>query len=138
LDSNDNCWDFPLFLLVENFYNKKMKKNLTLIIPLIILSLNFLLFLNSALAEEVEIENPLKWEKIEDFTSSILKFLTAFALAIFPILIIIAGYQFMTAGGDPKKIEDAKRMLWYAFIGLLIILGAQAILAGIKSAMGVE
>jgi hypothetical protein len=138
LDSNDNCWDFPLFLLAENFYNKKMKKNLTLIIHLIILSLNFLLFLNSALAEEVEIENPLRWKTIEEFTSSILKFLTAFALAIFPILIIIAGYQFMTAGGDPKKIEDAKRMLWYAFIGLLIILGTQAILAGIKSAMGVK
>jgi Co/Zn/Cd efflux system component len=44
----------------------------------------------------------------------------------------------MTAGGDPQKIENAKTMLWYAFIGLIIILASRAILEAIKSVMGVK
>jgi hypothetical protein len=34
---------------------------------------------------------------------------------------IIAGYQFMTAGGDAKMVEKAWNRIWQTFVGLLII-----------------
>ena len=46
---------------------------------------------------------------------------------IFVILIIYAGFQYMMASGDDKKITTAKDMIWSAIIGIIIIIGAYAI-----------
>lgn len=46
---------------------------------------------------------------------------------IFIILVIYAGYNWMTAGGDEEKIRKAKDTLWRAIIGLIITVGAYAI-----------
>lgn len=39
-------------------------------------------------------------------------------------LILFSGFQWMTSGGDEKKIGDAKKRLTNALIGLIIILAA--------------
>lgn len=46
---------------------------------------------------------------------------------IFLILIIYAGYNWMTAAGDEQKVTKAKDTLTRAVIGLIITLGAYAI-----------
>lgn len=46
---------------------------------------------------------------------------------IFVILIITAGYNWMTAAGDAAKVDKAKSTIWRAVIGLIIIVGAYAI-----------
>jgi len=38
--------------------------------------------------------------------------------------LIIAGYGFMGAGGDSKKVEEAWAKIWQSLIGLLIIAGS--------------
>ena len=46
---------------------------------------------------------------------------------IFIILILLAGYNWMTAAGDQEKISKAQHTIRSAIIGLLIIVGAFAI-----------
>ena len=46
---------------------------------------------------------------------------------IFLILMIYAGYNWMTAQGDEKKVDKAKDTITRAFIGLIIVMGAYAI-----------
>ncbi len=46
---------------------------------------------------------------------------------IFIILMIYAGYLWMTAAGDESKVESAKNTIRRAIIGLLIVVGAYAI-----------
>lgn len=46
---------------------------------------------------------------------------------IFVILMLTAGYNWMTASGDEEKITKAKNTIWRAIIGLLITIGAYAI-----------
>lgn len=46
---------------------------------------------------------------------------------IFVILIIMAGYNWMTASGDAAKIDKAKQTMTRAIIGLVIIVSAYAI-----------
>lgn len=46
---------------------------------------------------------------------------------IFIVLIILAGYHWMTASGDEEKVTKAKETLNRALIGLLIVLGSYAI-----------
>ena len=43
---------------------------------------------------------------------------------------ILAGYEFMGAAGDPKKVELAWAKIWQSMVGLLIIAGSFA-LAGL-------
>ncbi|MEI7452378.1 MAG: pilin [Candidatus Falkowbacteria bacterium] len=46
---------------------------------------------------------------------------------IFVVLVILSGYQWMTAGGDEKVIETAKSRIKNAVIGLVIVLAAYSI-----------
>ena len=46
---------------------------------------------------------------------------------IFVVLMIYAGYHWMTAAGDQAKVDKSKDTLWRAIIGLIIVVGAYAI-----------
>ncbi len=46
---------------------------------------------------------------------------------VFLILIIFAGFKWLTAQGDPKKTQEATKMLTQAVIGIIIIIGAFAL-----------
>ncbi|MFC1787619.1 Mbov_0395 family pilin-like conjugal transfer protein [Patescibacteria group bacterium] len=46
---------------------------------------------------------------------------------IFVILVIYAGYLYMTASGDDEKVKKAKKLLGQAVIGMVIIVAAYAI-----------
>lgn len=43
------------------------------------------------------------------------------------VIIIYAGFQWMTAGGSSDKVEEAQKRIGYAVVGLAIILSAYAI-----------
>jgi hypothetical protein len=52
------------------------------------------------------------------------------AAGIFALINIIgAGFEFMNAGGDAKKIEGAWGKIWLSMVGLLIIVGSFALAA---------
>lgn len=42
--------------------------------------------------------------------------------------IIFAGYGFMSAGNDPKKVEEARDKITQSFIGISVIVGSTIIL----------
>jgi hypothetical protein len=46
---------------------------------------------------------------------------------IFIILIIYAGYNWMTARGEEEKVTKAKETIWRAIIGLIILVSSYAI-----------
>lgn len=54
---------------------------------------------------------------------------------IFLILIIYAGYRWMTAGGNDEQVNSAKRILINATIGLVITLSAYAIATFVMNAL---
>lgn len=55
-------------------------------------------------------------------------------LLAFAILIMLAGaYYFLTAGGDPSKVQKGQNYILYGVIGLVVALLAKAIAALVKS-----
>jgi hypothetical protein len=54
------------------------------------------------------------------------------------ILIIFAGIRFITASGDSKKVEEAKKAITYVIAGLLIILFSFFIINLIADITGVR
>ncbi len=59
--------------------------------------------------------------------ASVIQIALGFVGTLFLILIIVSGFQWMTAGGNSTTIETAKSRMINATIGLVIILAAYAI-----------
>lgn len=55
------------------------------------------------------------------FLNAIVKFLIVIAGLYAFLNLILAGYGFMSAGGDPKAVEKAWAKIWQSLVGLLII-----------------
>jgi len=53
--------------------------------------------------------------------------------AIGLLLLLIAGLRYTLAGGDANKISEAKRMIAYTLVGIVVISLAGAIVKGIIS-----
>jgi cytochrome bd-type quinol oxidase subunit 2 len=65
-----------------------------------------------------------------DIESSIANLINVFLSIlgiIFVVLIIYSGVNWMTAGGQEKRVEESKSMLKQAIVGLIIVLGAYAL-----------
>jgi NADH:ubiquinone oxidoreductase subunit 4 (subunit M) len=67
---------------------------------------------------------------------AIYNFIFWVAIALVPIMIIVAAYFFLTSGGDPEKVRTAKRIIFWTFIGLIIVLLGEGIIAVIKQLLG--
>lgn len=58
------------------------------------------------------------------FLGTLVEGLLGLVGVLFVILIIYAGVQWMTAGGDATKVQKAKSIIIRAILGLIIIMGA--------------
>ncbi len=80
--------------------------------------------------------NPLESETIEEFILAIIKIILRFAVPVIVFFIMYAGFLYVTAQGDPSKIETARTSLTWAVIGGVIILGAELIITVIQGTVG--
>lgn len=61
---------------------------------------------------------------IVPFLNTIIKFLIVIAGVYVLFNIILAGFAFINAGGDPKNVEKAWGKIWQSVMGLLIVAGS--------------
>ena len=58
---------------------------------------------------------------IEGVFDNLISALLAVAGIILFITLILGGIKFITSGGDPKGLEEAKKTLTYAIIGIVLV-----------------
>lgn len=58
------------------------------------------------------------------FANNLLKLLILGAGVFAFLNVIAAGYSFLGAGGDPKKVEGAWAKIWQSLLGLLFVAGS--------------
>ena len=56
--------------------------------------------------------------------------------AISVLIIVIAGFRYITAAGDPKAVAQARNSILYAVVGLLVSLTAFAIVTFVLGNVG--
>lgn len=61
---------------------------------------------------------------LEKFISGAIGILTIVAVIYFTLSFIFAGYTFISANGDEKKIEQAKNQLTQSILGIVIVVTA--------------
>lgn len=87
----------------------------------------------SSVKYQFDIPNPIKANDFISLITEISKWITAIAIPIAVIAIVYAGILWLTAGAYPKNVEEAKRVLKYALIGLAIIIIGRGFITLIES-----
>ncbi len=70
--------------------------------------------------------------------SNVLNFIFGFSAIAALFFVLLAGFKFMTSGGDAKQVEGARKTLTYAIIGLIVVLASYAIIKLIATVTGVS
>lgn len=80
--------------------------------------------------------NPLQTENLTDIINNILTVLFNFALVLTPLMVVVAGIMFVTAGGSPDRVSTAKQILLWTAVGFVIILLARGLIVVIRAIIG--
>lgn len=70
------------------------------------------------------LQNPLKFEGIQNFVEGVLKAIVMIALPLITIFIVWAGFLFISARGKSGQLTEAKKNFQYVIIGTILILSA--------------
>lgn len=70
--------------------------------------------------------------------SKIIGLLTAAAIIWFVFQFIIGAFSWIGSSGDPKQVEAARSRIFNALIGLIIVIGAIAIVSVIGTILGIR
>lgn len=74
----------------------------------------------------------------ESLVSTAVGFLTIVSGLSFILYFIIAGFSWITAGGDPEKVKKAQQNITNALIGIVIVAIAYTVTAIIGSILGFD
>jgi hypothetical protein len=88
--------------------------------------------------EIIKIENPLIATSFEAIIGNIIDFIFKIAIVLAPLMVVVGGFLFVTAGGSVEKINRAKNLIIWTAIGFLIVLLSKGIIAIINQILGVR
>lgn len=77
-----------------------------------------------------------KPDDIINFAKSIMNWAAILIGTLSALVILYAAFLFMTAGGDETKTGNAKKVLWYGIIGVIVMMVAFTIQTIIASFLG--
>ena len=75
-------------------------------------------------------------DSFPEFLAEVGNFIFTLGLLIVPIIIIVAGLLFVVSRGNAQKVDQARKMLLWAVIGLAVMLSAKAMASLIKTILG--
>lgn len=62
--------------------------------------------------------------QVENFIRSIIQLVAGLAGLIATGFFVVGGFTYITSSGNPEKLDQAKRTLFYSAIGLAIVIAA--------------
>ncbi|NMB92063.1 MAG: hypothetical protein GYA31_00280 [Parcubacteria group bacterium] len=115
-----------------------MKQKIFILVLIFLISLTAITFAEDK-TTEITIPNPLgETSDIYTLIEKITNFLIGVAIVVTPIIIVYAGFLYITAGGNEEKVKTAQKVLIWAIIGFAIVLIARAVPALIKEFLGIN
>ena len=84
------------------------------------------------------IPNLLPFNNLGEIFNALLALAFFVAGLAFFITLLIGGIQWITAGGDPKALDSARRRITNALVGLIIVVAAYAIALILEAVLGIR
>lgn len=74
------------------------------------------------------ISNPLKGvDSLAGFFYLLANFIYSLSYAVIAFFLILSGFKFVKAQGNPEELANAKKTFYYTIIGAVLLIGAQVI-----------
>lgn len=108
---------------MEHFLDKTMKKN---ILSLALLSLLIVPLLVLAQEPPATVDLPGTLDNIVNWVFGILVIFAA-------LMLVWAGFIFVTAGGDATKVSGAREKVLYALIGIIVAFASRGLVALVQT-----
>jgi len=87
----------------------------------------------SVLADMIPIaHNPLQDNDPMKFLEKMGNWIFTIAITVAPIMILVGAYMFVTAAGNPVKVQNGKKVLLYTLIGFTIMMTSKGIIVVLK------
>lgn len=90
---------------------------------------------NNSNANSFKVDNPLKFNSFCGLLEGLFKGVVAIGIPVAVVFLVIAGFKFVLAQGNPKGIADARKNLLSTIVGIGIFLGAWLIAQVIASTL---
>lgn len=87
-------------------------------------------------AYAVTIPDPLGGKTFQDLVGKFVDFAELFLAPLSAIMVLLAGFFYMTAGGNPEKIKRAHKTLLWALAGIAVVLLAEVACSVVATALG--
>ncbi|MBI4085783.1 MAG: hypothetical protein HY433_00885 [Candidatus Liptonbacteria bacterium] len=85
----------------------------------------------------IKLTNPLNpCKDLTCIANAIIDALFKVATPIVAIMILIGGFQILTAGGDPEKFKKGRQTILYTVVGYAIIILAKGVVSIVQSLLG--
>ena len=82
--------------------------------------------------EGIGIPNPISYDSFEALIDAVLGWFINITLVVAPLAIVYGGFLHITSAGDPQKSKQGKMVIFYAAIGLIVVLLATSLISIIK------
>ena len=79
-----------------------------------------------------ELPNPLGVSSITELFGKVINVMIQIGVPLAVLAIIYAGFKYVTAFGDEKKVSEAHQMLLWSAVGSAVLLGAKVIITAIE------
>lgn len=113
-------------------YNKHMK---TFLIFFLLFGIIAISIVNVYAAADIEFPNPLVSNDITSLINTIATWLLGIGSTIAVVIVLWAAFLFMTSGGNKERVTLAKNTLWYAIIGITVLLLAKGVTLFIQNVL---
>ena len=86
-----------------------------------------------------DICNPMTNNDFESLVKSVVAFLYKLGLyAVAPLMIVIGGFQIMTAGANSENVTKGKNAIMWAVIGIIVLILASGLVSLVKDILEVQ
>ncbi|OHA64092.1 MAG: hypothetical protein A2842_02190 [Candidatus Wildermuthbacteria bacterium RIFCSPHIGHO2_01_FULL_48_25] len=87
-------------------------------------------------SNKITLCNPLSADSFTDIINNIMNFLFGVAIVFTPIMVVFAGFMFLTAGGNPAQFTKARSLLLWTAVGFGVILLAKGLTTVLRQIIG--
>lgn len=90
-------------------------------------------------ADKSTIDDPLgQGATFNKIINNVVRFANSLLAPLSTLMVLIAGFYYMTGGGNPERVKTAHKILTWALIGIAIVLLANSAEVIIRSVIGVK
>jgi Na+-driven multidrug efflux pump len=80
-----------------------------------------------------QLYNPIQTTDLSTFLAKLLDLVVMIVFPLIVLFIVYIGFLFVSSQGNPEKLKEAREYFFWALVGALIVLGAQALSLAIKA-----